>query len=141
MIRNRGGSKRAGLLLMDAACGLFILGAAGLLITNMIGTVARARRASDIRQSALQAAANQLERLSAQPWDQLTPGERELTSPPELSSVIPGVSVWARISEGASPDTEGLRQVEVEVRWPPAKPAHRPVTLFTRLGPHGRPGP
>jgi len=135
MIANK---KRPGLMLVDAAFGLLLLGVAGLLITNMLGTVARSRRATDIRQAALQCAANEMERLVILPWDKLTPGERELEPPTELSAVLPGASLWVSVTDMPD-DSLGLRRLEVEVRWPTTNQPHRPVKLATWVGPHGRP--
>ena len=134
-------SRRRGLFLIDAAMGLVLLGITGLLIAGLMGNIARLRRSSDVRQAALHAAANLLERLTAQPWSELQPGFRVLDVPTELAAVLPGASAEAQINDASTPEIPDLRKVEVVLCWPAGEGGRRPVRLTTWLARAGRDRP
>jgi hypothetical protein len=128
-------------MLVDAAFGLALLAATGLLLAGLLAGLAHLRRASDVRQAALQTAANLMERLAAEPWEQLQPGRRELALPAELASVLPGATASAQIGDADEPGLTELRKIEVELRWPASSAAPRPIRLVTWLGHTRRPLP
>ena len=134
-------NRRRGLFLVDAAMGLVLLGLTGLLIAGLLGNLARLRRSSDVRQAALHATTNLLERLTAQPWAELQPGPRVLDVPAELAFVLPGATAEAQINDASTPETPDVRQIEVVLRWPDSAAAPRPVRLTTWRALAGRDRP
>lgn len=68
-----GGDRRRGGLLMEALIASIAIGTAGVLAVTMLVTVGSNRRTAERTLLATQELSNQLERLTARPWGELTP--------------------------------------------------------------------
>jgi len=108
---------RRGYMLMEAMAGAAVLAVLITVCLQMFASMTVSRRAAEQRALALQAAANTIERISALPWDQITP-ERlaEITLPPSTQEHLGGgnLKLTLRPLETVGP----AKQLQVEITWP-----------------------
>ncbi len=109
---------RRGSLLVETSVAMVILTVALVAIAQTLGMVAQQRRESERRLWAMQAAANLMEHIAVQPFDQITAESvAELKLPEELQTALPGGSgLFCRtrvvnappLPAGRNPPTGGL---------------------------------
>jgi len=93
-----------------------MLAAALSVVVTMLGAVARQRRAAELHGRALEEADNLLERLTAEPWEAITP-ERitELGFAAKIADALPeGELRIDMTSPGGAPAT---RRIDLTVGW------------------------
>lgn len=76
------GVRRSGGILVEALIASFAIGTATMLTVSMLVTVSKNRRTAERTLVATQELSNQLDRLTARPWGELTP---ELATQAQLS--------------------------------------------------------
>jgi Tfp pilus assembly protein PilE len=134
------GSPR-GLTTIEMVMATLVLGVAMTLTVQILGWVMRERRGADRRAIAVQEAANAMERLAAQPWDQLTPeaAQSEPLSPAALQA-LPGAEL--NVTVAAEADKPGLKRIGVQLRWRGRSSAYEaPVRLTSWVARRGRAQP
>jgi prepilin-type N-terminal cleavage/methylation domain-containing protein len=133
--------RREGFTLVEIMAAAVMLAVAMSLMLELVGWVARERRASERRQRAVQEAANVMERLTARAWDDLDEeGVAGLELSPPSRKALPGGELKVAV---AAAEGTGLKRVEVSVRWrnrsgEPEAPV-RLVSWVSRRGTGGRP--
>lgn len=108
-----------------------VLGAAIAISTPMLVSVARQRLGIQQRQFAIQHAGNLLERHSARPWNDLTPGPQSLAdASADLQALLPDLKQSLEIKE--LPEKPISRRLTVSVSWRgPSGVFTKPVQLTT----------
>ena len=88
------------------------------LTVKVLGFVASERRASDRRQRALVEVANLMERISAYPFDEVTPGlATRLTLSPTGRQALPDSELAIEVA-GSEPGAGRLaRRIAIRLRW------------------------
>ena len=100
----------------------------------MLVSVSRQRLAIEQRQFAIQHAGNLLERCSARPWTDLTPGPQTLAdAPAELEALLPDLKQSLEVKEQSEKPV--ARQLTVSVSWrgpsgTPVKPVQLSAWIF-----------
>jgi hypothetical protein len=143
--RSRGGvgrfGGRRGLTTIEMVMATLVLGVAMTLTVQILGWVVRERRGADRRAIAVQEAANAMERLAAQPWDQLTPeAARAEPLSSEALRALPGAELNVMVS--AEADKPGLKRIGVQLRWRGRASVYEaPVRLTSWVARRGRAEP
>ncbi len=111
-------SERRGISLLELAAAGVLLAVILAVCAQFFRASAKQRRGLEARRIAMQEVANAMERLCAQPWEQVTP---EGAGPIELSEdaeqTLPGGQVEIDVLQ---PDDEpGAKRITVELRWEP----------------------
>jgi hypothetical protein len=93
-----------------------MLAAALSVVVTMLGAVARQRRAAELHARALEEADNLLERLTAEPWEAITP-ERiaELGFAAKIADSLPEGEL--RIDMTSPSDAPATRRIDLAVGW------------------------
>lgn len=100
-----------------AACGL--LAVAILLTVATLGAAAKQRRGIEMRQQAIEAADNLLERLTAEPWDQLSDDRlNEIKDALGDEPLPPGGELQLELVEHSGPPA--AKRIDVELSWQPS---------------------
>lgn len=122
--------KRRGFTLMETLVAGVILAATLTVCLQMLVTFAARNRAIRIRQTAIQEAANAMERLAASSWDDLTPGRvKNMRLGEEARQVLPG----GKLEIDITPASEGpeAKRITAIVSWTsPHDPSTRSVRLL-----------
>lgn len=137
--------RRRGFTLLETFAAAAVLGALMVLCVKFFSAAAAQQEAMRDRSRAIQLAANVMERLAAEPWDQLTAEKvRPLQDAEDLRQSLPECRIEIQISEGDDPiaaarkpgqppagsGEPGAKRIEVLVHWPSrADAAQRPVRL------------
>ncbi len=111
-------SRRRGSLLVEVAMAAVLLMIAMTLTVKVIGLVALERRASERRQRALVEVANVMERITAYPFDEVTPelAGRLTLSPPARQSLAD--SELAVDVAGSEPGQgRSAKRIAIKLRW------------------------
>jgi type II secretory pathway pseudopilin PulG len=109
---------RSGFNLVEICVTCALLGVAIPLTVSTLGAAARQRRGVEMRQRAIEAADNLLERLVAEPWDKLSPerlAEAERGSPAD--EWLPGGQVKLQLVEPPGPPA--AKRIDLELSWQP----------------------
>lgn len=135
-----GRPRRRGFLLIEIAAAAVALAIAMATTLQVVGWAAAERRTVQRRERAVREATRALERLTARPWDALTPGSlaAEHLAPP-AESALPGGRLDARVAEA---DAGAARRITVEVRWTgrggmPEAPVRLTAWVYRRDGEEG----
>lgn len=111
--------QRRGLTMVElcAACGL--LAVAIPLTVAALGAAAKQRHSIELRQQAIETADNLLERLTAEPWEQLS-DDRLNVIKDSISDeqVPPGGELQLRLVEDSGPPA--AKRIDVELSWQPS---------------------
>jgi hypothetical protein len=116
--RRRLSLARRGSLLAEVAMATVMVMIAMTLTVKVLGYVSSQRRAADHRQRAVQEAANVLERITADPYDEIT-AERArqlalaLSAPPSL----PGAELAVSVAEEQPGAGRSAKRIAVRLRW------------------------
>jgi hypothetical protein len=111
-------SPRRGSLLVEVAMAAALLIVAMSLTIKVLGFVAHERRASERRQRALVEVANLMERITAYPFDQVTPElAAKLTLSPAGRQSLPDSELAVDVA-GNEPGAGRLaRRIAIRLRW------------------------
>jgi Tfp pilus assembly protein PilV len=107
---------RRGTSILEAMVAGVLLAAAVGVCAHFVGVTAAHRRTTQQRMIAMQEAANIMERLSAQPWRQLTAGEAsDVRISPQAMQSLPQGKLEVEISGPAG--TPEAKRIRVSIRW------------------------
>ncbi|HTI51908.1 MAG TPA: hypothetical protein VL475_13185 [Planctomycetaceae bacterium] len=107
---------RAGFTLFELTIASILLGAVMLTAIPTLAWIARVRQAAERQQVAVLGVGNLMERLTARPWDEITPETMAAMALPEnLAAQLPGADL--RISVVTRPGAPRAKQVTIELRW------------------------
>lgn len=114
--RRKSAGKRRAFTLLELLAASFVLGVAMVASVQISSALGRARQEAQHRQCALLEADNWLERLSALPWDELTP---ERAAKCELSEVaaeqLPGGELKVEITP--LQEQPAVKRIVAAVHW------------------------
>jgi Tfp pilus assembly protein PilV len=122
-------ANRRGFTLLEAFVAAAVLGALTVACLKFFTAGAAQQEAMRDRSRAAQLAANVMERLTAQPWDQLTAEKvRPLQDAEDLRQSLPDSKIEIQITQPSG--EPGAKQIAVLVRWPSRSDVPpRPVRL------------
>lgn len=106
------------------------------LTVRVLGQVGQQRRAAERRQRALVEASNTMERITARPYDEMTPqGDGALKISPDTAAALPGAELNVDVRD-ESVSGGSSRRVAVRLRWKNvAGQWEAPVRLVTWVEP------
>jgi hypothetical protein len=111
-------SRRRGSMLAEAAMSGVILAIAMALTVKVLGWVALERRAVERRQWAAQEVCNVMERITARPYDAVTPGAAGAIALSEHARrMLPGAELEVEVAEDDPAGGKGSKKVSVRLRW------------------------
>ena len=111
-------ARRRGSILAEVAMATVMLMIAMTLTVQVLGYAGRQRRSADQRQRAASEAANILERLSASPYDELSPRRAgEMALPRALGASIPGAELAVDVAEESPGAGQAAKRIAVRIRW------------------------
>jgi hypothetical protein len=127
------GLSRRGAILADVGLAAIVLMVAMSLMLKVLSTVAQERRSADHRQRAALEAANLMERITAYPFDRVTP---ELVRGMKVSESARRslhdceLAIDVQGGEGAPSTDRDSRRISITLRWrEPSGQWQRPVRL------------
>lgn len=111
----KGRTTRRGMMLVELAAAAVVLVVACALLAQLLFLAARQERAATARQAAWRAAADELELLAAQEWDQLLPaGLQTEPAPPAVRQLLPSAELRMEVK---SHENDFIREIRVEIAW------------------------
>jgi hypothetical protein len=111
-------SRRRGSLLVEVAMAGVLLTIAMTLTIRVLGTVAAERRASEHRQRALVEVANLMERITAYPFDEVTPEvARRLKLSPPAERSLPDSELAVDIASSEPGQGRSAKRIAIKLRW------------------------
>jgi Tfp pilus assembly protein PilV len=111
-------SRRSGSLLVEVAMAAVLLMIAMTLTVKVIGLVALERRASERRQRALLEVANVMERITAYPFDQVTPElAGRLTLSPAARQSLPDSELAVNVAASEPGPSRSAKRIAISLRW------------------------
>jgi hypothetical protein len=115
---------RRGVVLVEVMVGCALAALLLALCVQLLSLTAIERRDVEQRTIALEQAANLIERVSAMPYDRITPEYlAELELPPEVEAILPGPAAkWFVTEETGDVPAKRVR-VEISWRGRPQRPA------------------
>ncbi len=114
----RTGKTRRGSLLAEVAMSAVMLMIAMALTVKVLGWVGAERRAWDRRQWAVQEAANVMERVTSQPFENVTTSAMQgLALSPEARRLLPAAQLKVDVRADDPAGGPGSKRVAVQVRW------------------------
>jgi Tfp pilus assembly protein PilV len=122
---------RRGTTIIELCVAAALLAAALSVVVSMLGVVARQRRSAELRARALEEADNLLERLTAEPWESITPEQiANLGLAAKVAESLPDGEL--RIDVTSAPERSTTKRIDLSVAWRPAvgRPANH-VRLTT----------
>src|SRR5262245_11918968 len=131
-------TSRRGMTVLELTISLFVLTTAMLAIVQLFSATAAQRRTLEKRRMALEAVANQAERIARLSWDETAPDRLTAwEAPAELLAVLPGAKCTADVSEETG--APKARRIRLQVSWTdsmgqPVEPAAVTIWKFTREG-------
>ena len=119
---------RRGMIMLEVIVGCGLLAVLLAVCVQLLSVEALERRNYERRAIALQEAANIIERVSAMPFEEITPqrlGDIQLS--PEVEQILPGGAAQLFVEEekGKVPS----KRVRVEIKWGTAGRTEAPVRL------------
>jgi Tfp pilus assembly protein PilV len=110
--------RRRGSLLVEVTMAAVLLMIAMTLTVKVLGLVALERRASERRQRALFEVANVMERISAHPFDEVTPElARRLTLSPPARQSLPDSELAVDVAETEPGQGRSAKRIAIRLRW------------------------
>jgi Tfp pilus assembly protein PilV len=102
--------------MIELCVAVAMLAAALSVVVTMLGAVARQRRSAELHARALEEADNLLERLTAEPWDEITP-ERvtELGFAAKVADALPEGKL--RIDMTSPGDAPATKRIDLAIGW------------------------
>ncbi|HQU45407.1 MAG: hypothetical protein B7Z73_14285 [Planctomycetia bacterium 21-64-5] len=107
---------RSGFTLVESCAAAALLAAALTIVVALLTSVARQRQSAGLHAKAVVAADNLLERLTAGPYDSITPQRAdELRQASKIAEQLPDGTVALRVAaiDGSPPG----KRIEVDVHW------------------------
>jgi prepilin-type N-terminal cleavage/methylation domain-containing protein len=110
--------RRRGFTILELTVAMVILGALMTLCVKWVAATGGQSREARWRQTASCEAANVMERLTAQTWDELSPqGAAKVSLSEEARRTLPGGAVAVQVTQPA--DEPEAKEIAVTVRWRP----------------------
>lgn len=110
------GVRRPGGILVEALIASFAIGTATLLTVSMLVTVNKNRRTAERTLVATQELSNQLERLTARPWGELTPElVKQAQLSPSVAANLPHGELRIELQDVDKPRSG--KRLQGELRW------------------------
>ncbi len=133
---------RRGSLLPEMAIAALLLTIAMGLAVKVLSYAGQQRRAADQRQRAIALAANAMERITAEPFDAVTPERaRRLAISPESTGSLPGAELAVEVADESPGPGRSAKRIAVRLRWKGRSGEwEAPVRLVTWIE-RGRPSP
>jgi hypothetical protein len=121
---------RRGIMLLEAAVAFGLLAVLIAICLQMLAATAAARRAVDRRAIAAQEGANLIERLTAMPWDKITPeGLVEVPLSSSIQELLPGAAAKITVAPSSDPGPQS-KHLALEITWTgPTGETESPVRL------------
>jgi Tfp pilus assembly protein PilV len=115
--RPRAHRRRGSLLIeLTVATAMLIIGMS--LAVKVLGYAALQRRSAEQRQRALQEVANVMERITADPFDEVTPERaRAMSISPSATSSLPGAELAVEVTPSQPGAGRSARRIAVRLRW------------------------
>jgi prepilin-type N-terminal cleavage/methylation domain-containing protein len=108
--------RRRGFSMVEIAVASLLLAIAMTVTVQVLGWVAAERRVVDRRQCAVGEAANILERLTARPWEKLTPeAVKSLSLSEDAKRALPDGELTVALHE--SNQDRDARRIALRIRW------------------------
>jgi prepilin-type N-terminal cleavage/methylation domain-containing protein len=129
-----------GYTLLEMMTAMLVLGTATATIVPLAGWAQAQRRAAESRQIAVLEASNIIERISARPWDDVTPeaAAKEKLSPSAARALREPV---LKVNVAAVKDDPVGKRVSLEIRWKNREGDYVSPVRLTRFLYRGRPAP
>jgi Tfp pilus assembly protein PilV len=109
---------RRGSLLVELAMAGVLLTIAMTLTVKVLATVATERRASERRQKALFELANLMERITAYPFEQVTPElAKQMTLSPSARQSLAGSDLAVDVAAGEPGPGRSAKRIALKLRW------------------------
>jgi len=109
---------RRGSLLAEVAMATVVLMIAMTLTVKVLGWVGLERRAAERRQRALMEVANVMERITAYPFEEVTPAlASRITLSETARRLLPDSELVLDVSDGASAAGRTARRIAIRLRW------------------------
>ena len=111
---------RRGSLLVEMTIAAAMLSVAMVMTVQVLGYSGQQRRASDQRQRAMLEVANLMERITAEPFDEVTAERaRRLKIAPAAAGSLPGAELAVEVAgANAAPGPGGLaKRIAIRLRW------------------------
>jgi hypothetical protein len=109
---------RRGSLLPEVAMAAVMLTIAMSLTVQMLGHAGQRRRSADQRQRAIVEVANAMERITGEPFDEVTPERaRRLSISLESAGSLPGAELTVAVKEEPSAPGRAAKRIAVRLRW------------------------
>jgi hypothetical protein len=119
---------RRGVILLEVIVGCSLLAVFLAVCVQLLSVTALERRDIERRAIALVEAANVVERVSAMPYDDITPEKlNEIKLSPDVEQILPGGT--ARISVDEEPGDVQSKRVRVEISWTAGRRSQPPARL------------
>jgi hypothetical protein len=110
--------KPRGSLLVEVAMATVLLMIAMTLVVKVLGWVAHERRSAERRQRALLEVANVMERITAYPFEQVTPDlARRFTLSEAARGLLPDAELAVDLRDDPPEAVRGARRIAIRLRW------------------------
>ncbi len=107
--------RRRGFALIEIAVAVLLLAIAMTMTVRLLGWTASERRAAERRHWAAQEVSNRMERLTALPWDRITPDcPVAKTLARDASTTLPGGELAVNVDEQPA---SNAKRIAVRLRW------------------------
>ncbi|HEV3021832.1 MAG TPA: hypothetical protein VGX76_05175 [Pirellulales bacterium] len=122
--------ERRGTTMIELCVAAALLAATLSAVVAMLGMVARQRRGAELRAQAIEQADNVLERLTAEPWDAISPQHaEELGLSAKIAAALPNGEL--RVEVTSPPASATTKRIDVSIAWSPAGRDIQRVRLTT----------
>jgi hypothetical protein len=119
---------RRGVILLEVIVGCGLLAVLLAVCVQLLSVTAIERRESQRRAIALVEVANLVERVSAMPYDDVTPEKlNELSLSPDVEHLLPGGT--AQLTVDDEPGDVPAKRVQVKIHWGTGRHAPAPARL------------
>jgi hypothetical protein len=109
---------RRGSLLPELAMAAVMMTIAMSLTVKVLGHAGYQRRSAEQRQRAIVEVANAMERITADPFDEVTPERaRRLSISPESAGSLPGAELTVEVNEERPAPGRSAKRIAVRLRW------------------------
>jgi prepilin-type N-terminal cleavage/methylation domain-containing protein len=106
--------RRRGMTLIELVVAAALLATVLVVCLQLLAATALQRRAANQRQLALQEVENTIERLTAKPWNELTP-QTTVQLPAAVRSRLPGAEL--KVEVATAPAEPSAKRIAVSLRW------------------------
>lgn len=136
-----GRPSRRGSMLAEMTIAAAMLSVAMVMTVKVLGYAGQHRRSAEQRQRAMLEASNILERLTADPFDEVNPERaRGLRIAPASAGSLPGAELIVEVKEERPGADRAAKRIAVRLRWKGRSGEwEAPVRLTTWIEREGRP--